>query len=78
MDEEPRCVPWKVLATIVPFARQYIAKLENPAEHGIVWAIGDPFPARVYAGNCRVCWWLHEVHAWLKRRPRPHYHTPPE
>ena len=61
-----QCVDWKVLKTIVPFCRAQITRLETVPEY-----MGDdPFPARVQLGKCRVCWWLHEVEAWLERRPR--------
>jgi prophage regulatory protein len=59
-----QCIDWKVLKTIVPYCRAHIARLEtDPKYHG-----GDPFPRRVRVGQCRVCWWLHEVMEWLQRR----------
>lgn len=61
-----KCVDWKVLKTIVPYARQSIWRLENDEQYHH----GDPFPRRVQLGKCRVCWWLHEVYEWLERRPR--------
>lgn len=55
-----RCIDWKELKTIVPYCRVHIARLEKAAD--------DPFPKRVRLGQCRVCWMLDEVQAWLKRR----------
>jgi predicted DNA-binding transcriptional regulator AlpA len=61
-----RCIDWKELKTIVPYSRQHISRLEtDPKYHR-----GNPFPRRVRLGQCRVCWWLHEVLEWLKNRPR--------
>lgn len=67
--EEKRCVPWSVLKHIVPFSRQHRSRLEEPEKYGL-WNLDDPFPRRVQVGQCRVCWWLHEVYAWLERRQR--------
>jgi predicted DNA-binding transcriptional regulator AlpA len=62
MDD--RCVGWKVLQLIVPYSRQHVARLETDPKY-----MGDdPFPRRVQLSQCRVCWWLSEVMAWLKRR----------
>jgi predicted DNA-binding transcriptional regulator AlpA len=58
-----QCIDWKVLKTIMPYSRTEIARKENPD-------LPDPFPARVRLGNCRICWWLDEVMAWMERRPR--------
>ncbi len=61
-----QCVDWKVLRTVVPYSRQHVSRLERDPKY-----MGDdPFPARVQLGQCRVCWWLHEVVEWLERRPR--------
>lgn len=61
-----KCIDWKTLKTIQPFSRTHILRLEtDPKFHK-----GDPWPPRVVLGQCRVCWWLDEVIAWLERRPR--------
>lgn len=61
-----RCIDWKVLRTIIPFGRAQVLRMETEAKYHH----GDPFPARVRLGNCRICWWLDEVQEWLERRPR--------
>jgi prophage regulatory protein len=53
-----KCIPWKVLKEIVPYARQHIARLEAAGK----------FPLRVKLGPCRVCWMLDEIEAWLRER----------
>lgn len=55
-----RCIDWKELKTIVPYSRVHIGRLEKAGT--------DPFPQRVPIGQCRVCWMLDEVQAWLQRR----------
>lgn len=45
---------------IVPYSNSHIDRME---------AAGD-FPARVQLGGNRVGWWLSEVLAWAKARPR--------
>lgn len=61
-----RCVGFKELKTVVPFGRAHVYRMmRDPKYHR-----GDPFPSPVRIGQCRVCWWLHEVTDWLLRRPR--------
>ena len=62
--EIDRCISFKELKTIVPYSRAHIDRLENqPKYRG-----DDGFPQRVRLGNCRCCWMLSEVVAWLRRR----------
>jgi predicted DNA-binding transcriptional regulator AlpA len=64
--EHDRCVDYRELRNYVPFSRAHIDRLEtNPDYMG-----DDPFPGRVQVSKCRVCWWLGEVTAWVRRRPR--------
>lgn len=58
-----RCIDWKELSTIVPYSRVHIGRLETDPKYG-----PDFFPKRVRLGQCRMCWWFHEVQDWLKRR----------
>ena len=64
--EDDRCIGFTELQTYVPYSRAHIHRMEKDPEYHH----GDPFPARVRLGNCRVCWWVSEVLAWLRRRPR--------
>lgn len=64
MESDDRCISYKELKTLVHYSRMHINRLEwEPQYMG-----DDPFPVRVRLGNCRVCWWLSEVTAWIKRR----------
>ncbi len=62
--EIDRCISFKELKTIVPYSRAHIDRLERDPKYRCV----DGFPARVHLGNCRCCWMLSEVLAWLKRK----------
>ena len=53
-----RCIDWKELKSIIPYSRQHIGRLERAGE----------FPKRVRLGQCRICWMLNEVRAWLDLR----------
>lgn len=61
-------VDWKTLKTMVPYSRQYIARLEEVRT----------FPQRVRLGNgprSRCGWVLTEVEAWIESRMNAR--TPP-
>ncbi len=58
-----KCVGYKELKPIVGGVARVTLVRWSQLPH-------DPFPGRVMIGRCRVCWWLHEVIAWLERRSR--------
>jgi predicted DNA-binding transcriptional regulator AlpA len=62
---EKRCIDYKELRTIVPYSRTHVNRLVDEPEYEYLG-----FPKRVVLGQCRVCWWLHEIMEWLNKRPR--------
>jgi prophage regulatory protein len=59
--ELQRIITKKELRLLVPYTPQHIGRLEKKGK----------FPKRVYVGERRVGWWLHEILAWLAARPEP-------
>ncbi len=64
--EHDRCVGYKELRNYVPLSRSHVVRLETHPD----FMGDDPFPARVQISECRVCYMLSEVMAWVSRRPR--------
>lgn len=64
--ETRRCIGYRELKTYVPLSRVHIRRLTDDPRY----MRDDPFPRALRIGQCRVCWWLHEVQAWLERRSR--------
>jgi predicted DNA-binding transcriptional regulator AlpA len=63
---EKRCIPFKELKSIIGgISRATVDRWNFDPEYAKVG-----FPPRVTLGTCRVCWWLHEILAWLERQPR--------
>ncbi len=62
---EERCIDYKELRKILPLSRTHLIRMEKDPEYAHLG-----FPKRVLLGQCRVCWWLHEILEWLKGRPR--------
>lgn len=63
---EMRCISFKELRPMVGgVARATVDRWENEPKYAHLG-----FPKRVVLGQCRICWWLHEVLEWLKSRPR--------
>ena len=58
-----RCVDYKGVRQLVPYSRQHLKRLETEEKYG-----PDFFPKRVVLSQCRVCWMVDEVVAWVKRR----------
>jgi prophage regulatory protein len=59
-SELPRIINKEQLLQIVPYTPQHILRLEKMKQ----------FPQRINIGTRRVGWYLSEVEAWLRARPR--------
>jgi predicted DNA-binding transcriptional regulator AlpA len=62
---EERCISFKELKTMLGVARATVDRWENTPEYAHLG-----FPKRVRLGQCRICWLLSEISAWLTQRPR--------
>ena len=60
-----RCIPVKELQKYIPLSRTQLNRYRNDPVYA-----GLGFPKPVMLGQCRICWWLHEILEWMKNRPR--------